>query len=91
MDGHWVHVAANDYVIPASEDQQYCIFFIMPANTAMNILGMPLFVDYYTIHDPIAGTVGFAPHTTSLKKDLLPGTPSTTQFLQVGQMSQDMN
>ena len=36
----------------------------------MNILGMPLFVDYYTIHNPETGVVGFAPHTASTKNNV---------------------
>ena len=56
----------------------------MPANLPMNILGMPIFVDYYTIHDPIKGTVGFAPHSASLKDNLQRGEVPTNQFIQVG-------
>lgn len=44
-----------------------CLLFIMPANMAMNILGMPVHVDYYTIHDPVKGTVRWAPHNNSPK------------------------
>lgn len=44
-----------------------CLLFIMPANMAMNILGMPVHVDYYTIHDPVKGTVNWAPHNNSPK------------------------
>jgi hypothetical protein len=62
-----------------------CIFFILPVNTPMNILGMPLFSGYYTIHDPIDGKVGFAPHSASKKDSLRSGPiPSPTRFLEVG-------
>ena len=33
----------------------------------MNILGMPLLMDYYSIHDAEAGTIGWAPHSKSNK------------------------
>lgn len=58
----------------------------MPVNLPMNILGMPLYVDYYTIHDPVTGTIGWAPHTSSLKESLVSGTiPSKDQFISVGE------
>ena len=44
-----------------------CLLFIMPANTGMNILGMPLHVDYYTVFDADEGTVSWAPHRDSPK------------------------
>lgn len=38
---------------------------------AMNILGMPVHVDYYMINDPVKGTVEWAPHYNSPKSDLV--------------------
>ena len=78
FDGYWIEAAAKDYIMAVDEDQNQCIFFILPANMAMNVIGMPLFVDYYTIHDPETGIVGYAPHSTSQKSDLVEGYPSTT-------------
>ena len=49
----WLEVNPKDYLFSVTEDQTMCIFFIMPVNLPMNILGMPLYVDYYTIHDPV--------------------------------------
>ena len=49
----------------------------------MNVLGMPAFVGYYTMHDPVEGTIGFAPHTDSLKSNLVAGTPPRTQFIEL--------
>jgi hypothetical protein len=65
FDEKWIEVAAKDYLFTVETGE--CIFFILPANLPMNILGMPLFTDYYTIHDPITGTVGWAPHSASTK------------------------
>ena len=39
----------------------------------MNVLGMPIFIDYYTIHDPEKGTIGWAPHTKSSKSAVKSG------------------
>lgn len=82
----WIEVNPKDYLFPVTEDYSMCIFFIMPVNLPMNILGMPLFVDYYTIHDPVTGTVGWAPHTSSLKSSLVSGPiPPKDQFIAVGE------
>jgi len=85
FDGKWIEAAAKDYVFAIDDTQTECILFILPAGMAMNIMGMPVFVDYYTIHDPLTGKVGYVPHNTSSKTDLTEGTPSTTQFLAVGE------
>jgi hypothetical protein len=38
-----------------------------------NIYGAPLFHGYYTIHDPVKGSIGFVPTATSPKKRLALG------------------
>ena len=63
--------------------------FFTPADMAMNIFGMPLFIDYYTVHDPESGNVGWAPHSASNKGDVTRGTPPTAQFLELGQINQN--
>lgn len=47
------------------------------------ILGMPLFVDYYTIHDPIEGTIKYAPHNASTKTNLLTTKLSTDKLIKI--------
>lgn len=47
----------------------------------MNILGMPLHVGYYTVHDPVTGIVGWAPHTNSSKRSLSYSPVPTKRFL----------
>lgn len=55
----------------------------------MHILGMPLFVDYYTIHDPLTGKVRWAPHTSSLKDSLVSGDlPPKDQLITVGEVEE---
>lgn len=50
---------------------------------AMNILGMPVHVDYYMINDPVKGTVEWAPHYNSPKSDMVrTPRPDKTQILQ---------
>ena len=85
----WIEVNPKDYLFSVTEDNSMRIFFIMPVNLPMNILGMPLFVDYYTIHDPETGVIGWAPHTSSLKSTLQTGTiPPQDQVIAVGEAGQ---
>eukprot|EP00354_Favella_ehrenbergii_P002270 CAMPEP_0170451058 /NCGR_PEP_ID=MMETSP0123-20130129/420_1 /TAXON_ID=182087 /ORGANISM="Favella ehrenbergii, Strain Fehren 1" /LENGTH=85 /DNA_ID=CAMNT_0010712611 /DNA_START=1257 /DNA_END=1517 /DNA_ORIENTATION=- len=57
---------------------------------AMNILGMPVHVDYYTIHDPVAGTVQWAPHNRSPKTTVQSGqVPAPDRLLKVGEPGPD--
>ena len=42
----------------------------MPIDTPMNVLGMPLYLDYYSIHDPVTGIISWAPHTGSEKENV---------------------
>ena len=50
----------------------------------MNMLGMPLFLDYYTIYDPESGKIGWAPHTGSQKDSVTSGAvPPKSQILEV--------
>lgn len=67
IDGKWIEVSPKDYLYDFNGRGIDCMLFIMPANIGMNILGMPLHVDYYTVHDPESGTVSWAPHRDSAK------------------------
>ena len=67
-----------------------CLLFIMPANMAMNILGMPVHVDYYSIHDPVNGTVRWAPHNNSPKDTIQEGpVPPPNRLLKAGEPGPD--
>ena len=70
FDNNWLEVDAKDYVFPVNADENLCHFYIRPINLPMNILGMPLLVDYYSIHNPNTGVIGFAPHTASSKSSI---------------------
>ena len=57
---------------------------ITPIEAAWNVLGMPLYVDYYSIHDPETGIIGWAPNSGSEKGSVKFGTvPPSSQFLEV--------
>ena len=83
MDGKWIEVDPQDYVVPFPDAPSECILFILPVNMPINIFGMPLFVDYYTIHDPETGTIDFAPHTSSTKTTLLTTPLNTKRLLKI--------
>lgn len=82
FDNKWIEVSPDSYVTPVATDSRTCIFFLMPASLPMNIIGMPAFIDYYTMHDPETGTIEFAPHTVSNKQPLKAGRdrPSEQMF-----------
>ena len=55
---------------------------------AMHILGMPVFVDYYSVHEPLTGAVHWAPHTNSPKDTIVSGPIPTEKFLTIGEVEQ---
>ena len=85
FDQKWVEVDPRDYMFEYEEDA--CILFVLPVNSAMNIIGMPFFVGYYSIHDPITGVITMGPHTTSAKSTIRTGS-LPTQYLALGAMQQ---
>lgn len=80
FDNKWLEIDPVDYLVPNPDKPSECILFILPINMPINIIGMPAFVDYYTIHDPATGTIQYAPHTTSTKSTL-DETPLNTKNL----------
>lgn len=67
FNNKWIRVHANDYVQPLRDSDGLCYLQIVPINAPMHVIGMPLFMDYYTVHDMDQGTIGFVPHSTSAK------------------------
>ena len=69
FDNKWIMVHASDYVVDISQaqDRSLCILMIFPQNSAFHVIGAPLFIDYYTIHEMDSGRIGFAPHNASKK------------------------
>mmetsp|Transcript_1795 Transcript_1795/g.2551 ORF Transcript_1795/g.2551 Transcript_1795/m.2551 type:complete len:270 (-) Transcript_1795:248-1057(-) len=81
IDGKWVEARPQDYMYDFEGNGRNCMLFIMPASSGMNILGMPLHVDYYSVHDPEKGTVSWAPHKDSPKGTIKTGPPPTGKRL----------
>ena len=86
FDGAWIEARAVDYIYDYYGQDDRCILFIMPVNMPMHILGMPVFVDYYSVHEPVTGQVHWAPHTNSPKDTVVSGPIPTGKFLALGEV-----
>lgn len=69
MADKWIEARFEDYIYDYGGGD-LCSLFILPVNMPMSILGMPIFVDYYSIHEPKTAKVFWAPHTASTKPDV---------------------
>ena len=74
MDGAWIEARPEDYVYDRYGDGSECMLFLAPSNSPMNIFGMPIFVDYYSIHEPRENKITWALHTNSAKQEIIKGT-----------------
>lgn len=88
FDGAWIEARPEDYMFDYYGTGDTCILFILPTGMPMHILGMPVFVDYYSIHEPLTGQVHWAPHTNSPKDTVVTGPIPTGQFLALGAVQQ---
>ena len=75
FDGHWVSVYADEYVIDISEEQDrsICALLFGQGDQPFLVMGLPAYMDYYTIHDEANNRIGFAPHKDSKKAPLEEG------------------
>ena len=76
FDEKWIAVEPAEYVIDVSEnkDRSLCVLLISPGQEAFLVMGLPLYMNYYTVHEDIHNRIGFAPHASSPKKSLTLGT-----------------
>lgn len=83
FDGKWLEVSAHDYLFQ-QPDGETCTLLILPVDSPMNILGMPIFIDYYSVHDPETGKISWAPHPGSEKLNVQEGAvPPKSQVIEV--------
>ena len=73
FDGKWIEARPQDYFSDYNGRGVECMLFIAPISSPMNILGLPVLIDYYTMHDVEKGTISWAPHSGSDKKDIIEG------------------
>ena len=72
FDGYWIEVLPEEYVWDTSnaQDRSQCALLITATEGPMNIFGMPLFHQYYTIHDMEGGRLGYVPINSTTKSPL---------------------
>ena len=72
---NWVAVDPADYVIDISEqqDKSICVLLLSQSDAAFFVMGLPVYMDYYTVHDDTKGLIGFAPRAGSTKEKLRSG------------------
>ena len=82
FDNKWIEVRAENYIFHEQDDNE-CTFLIMPVDSPINMMGMPLMMDYYTVFDHKQELISWAPHKYSMKGALVRGVlPSASQYLE---------
>lgn len=82
FDKIWLTVSPNDYVIDISADQDrsLCQLSIVAGSQPFLVMGLPLLMDYYTVHNDKIGSIGFVPRAGSAKDGPYWGTVPTRTF-----------
>ena len=75
FDQRWISVHQTDYVIDVSEakDRSLCVLLLSPGNHPFIVMGMPVYMNYYAVHEDSYDRIGFAPLVNSPKVDLVTG------------------
>jgi len=82
FDQKWLTVKRADYQIDVSEEQDrsICMLLIQQSETPFVVMGLPVYVGYYSVHDDKDGTISFAATKRSSKINPSWGTVSTRDF-----------
>lgn len=82
FDRKWLTVKRDDYQIDVSEEQDgsLCMLLIQQSETPFVVMGLPVYVGYYSVHDDKDGTISFAATKRSSKTNPSWGTVSTRDF-----------
>lgn len=69
FDDKWLQVHPDEYVVDISEtqDRSLCVLLMSEGDRPFIIMGLPIYMNYYTVHDDDNNRIGFAPHSTSSK------------------------
>ena len=72
LGSKWVTIDADEYVVDISDnqDRSICVLLLSQGDADFFVMGLPLFMDYYTVHDDTNGQIGFVPHSTSTKSPI---------------------
>ena len=70
--GKWVKILADEYVVDISEnkDRSICVLLLSEGEQSFFIMGLPIYMNYYTIHDEENSRIGFVPNINSNKRML---------------------
>ena len=82
FDNKWVTIEPHEYLVDISEsqDRSICVLLMSQGSTELFVFGLPLFQDYYAIHDNTNNRIGFGPHINSDKGPLVHGSQPTRVF-----------
>ena len=71
----WIAVEPKDYVIDVSDsqDRSICVLLLSQGEAPFLIMGLPLYMDYYTVHDDTNNRIGFAPRSGANKEAIFSG------------------
>ena len=71
----WLAVDPADYVVDISErqDRSMCVLLLSQSDAAFFIMGLPVYMDYYTVHNDSDNRIGFVPRAGSNKETLQTG------------------
>ena len=75
FDEKWVGVYPDEYVVDISDrqDRSLCVLLMTEGDQPFFVFGLPIYMDYYTVHDAENNRIGFVPHSESDKAPLSPG------------------
>lgn len=78
----WIAIDPRDYVVDISDnqDRSMCVLLMSEGEQPFFIMGLPLYMDYYTVHDDDNNRIGFAPKIGSSKTTLVSGTKPARIF-----------
>lgn len=71
----FIQVDPEDYVFDVSEgqDRSMCILLIVASDMPIHVIGMPLFINYYSVHNLEEATIDWVPIPNSPKPALKSG------------------
>ena len=78
----WVSVNPDEYVADASQegDRSLCVLMMTQGTQSFMVMGIPVYSDYYTVHEEENSRIGFAPRVGSKKEALIQGSDPERSF-----------
>lgn len=75
FDNKWISVNPEHYVVDISDngDNSLCVLLMSQGEQPFFVMGLPLYMDYYTVHEDENNRIGFTPRVGSSKSPLIDG------------------